>query len=659
MKSSLSFSKVIVFLSFLYLSSFLGGEVLAQEGPVTVAPELVTGSRLAESLDEVPQATYVITADEIERSGAKTLSELLDKIPGVNTLRKNSWTQNDSVRMRGLDLEVLVLVDGVPFMPVSYDDMFTADLRSIPLESIERIEVVKGAGSALYGSMAAAGVINIITKTPDKYKTSIIAEGGSNDWRRYSASAGVKGDIFDVGIRYSHKEEGKTPVQYYDGRLLNALDYDEDSASVNLSRGNWRFGADFGSYDSKWDGDNPMIDEKEDDYKRFYLKYADVKNEVIAYAHLLDKKYTQGGAKVNFYDDNWNLIKSDYVLEYLPYNYNEDVWGLEFTQKSSIGEVPIAWGVVYRFEKLSADGDGLIVDDDTKTYSINKFSYKGERYNIAPFAQFSFTLGDVLMDIGLRYENWDVDDGKDESEFTPKISFYRQDDSGKLWYLTAGKFFAMPSLYQLYAKESMTEPNPNLLPEKGYSYDIGVKDPNNRWNVDLFYIEMDDKIKWQDLDPNPKVYYGKNVNLAEFRSWGIEGQFEKSLTSNLSWINGITWQRPEEKPSADHPWRKGGTPQLELYSELNYDNSPWFASLSAHYYGQRDIDPSIIEGISYAYDGPADDDFVVVDALLSYSMKNDKIYLAAYNIFDKEYIVDTGGFIGPERRVYLTFEHLF
>ena len=98
---------------------------------------------------------------------------------------------------------------------------------------------------------------------------------------------------------------------------------------------------------------------------------------------------------------------------------------------------------------------------------------------------------------------------------------------------------------------------------------------------------------------------------------------------------------------------------MELYSELNYDNSPWFASLSAHYYGQRDIDPSIIEGISYAYDGPADDDFVVVDALLSYNMKNDRITLAAYNIFDKEYIIDTFGFIGPERRVYLTLEHLF
>ncbi len=630
MKLSSSFAKIIVFLSFLYLSSFLGGEVLAQEGPVTVTPELVTGSRLAESLDEVPQATYVITADEIERSGAKTLSELLDKIPGVNTLRKNSWTQNDSVRMRGLDLEVLVLVDGIPFMPVSYDNWFTADLRSIPLESVERIEVVKGAGSALYGSMAAAGVINIITKTPDKYKTSIIAEGGSNDWRRYSASAGVKGDIFDVGIRYNHREEGEVPIRYNGDQILKALDYDEDSASVALSRGNWRFGADFGSYDSKWDGGNPLIDKQKNDYKRFYLKYADLRNEIVAYAHFLDKEYVQGGAKE--------------VKRFLPYDYNEDIWGLEFTQKSSMGDVPLAWGVAYRSEKLSANGEGF----DYNTNSFCKISYSGERYNIAPFAQFSFALGDVLMDIGLRYENWDVDDGKDESEFTPKISFYRQDDSGKLWYLTAGKFFAMPSLYQLYAKDPMIDPNPNLFPEKGYSYDIGVKDPNNRWNVDLFYIEMDDKLDCQKQEDKDNIW--KYVNVAEFRSWGVEGQLEKNLTTNLSWINGMTWQKPEEKANPGDPWQKGGTPQLELYSELNYDSGPWFGSLSAHYYGRREKD---------AYNGPADDDFVIVDALLSYNMKNDRITLAAYNIFDKEYIVDTFGSIGPERRVYLTFEHLF
>ena len=92
----LRFSKLAAFLSVLFLLS-VAGEVLAQEEPITVAPELVTGSRLAESLDEVPQAAYVVTADEIEKSGAKTLSEVLGKIPGISSLRRSSWSQDLSL----------------------------------------------------------------------------------------------------------------------------------------------------------------------------------------------------------------------------------------------------------------------------------------------------------------------------------------------------------------------------------------------------------------------------------------------------------------------------------------------------------------------------------------------------------------------------------
>ena len=79
----------------------------------------------------------MVTADEIEKSGAKTLSEILDKIPGVSSLRRNSWSQDDSIVMRGIATEILILVDGVPYYKTSHGaDMFNVDLRSIPLESI-------------------------------------------------------------------------------------------------------------------------------------------------------------------------------------------------------------------------------------------------------------------------------------------------------------------------------------------------------------------------------------------------------------------------------------------------------------------------------------------------------------------------------------------
>ncbi|HCD71271.1 MAG TPA: TonB-dependent receptor, partial [Thermovirga lienii] len=143
------------------------GASFAQEA-LTLEPEVVTGSRVYQSLEEVPAATYVVTSEDIERSGATELGELLSStVPGIYISSRNGSTQEDNIKLRGLVTEVLILVDGVPYYKASHGAGAAAyDLRSIPLEDIERIEVVKGAGSALYGSMAAAGVINIITKKP-------------------------------------------------------------------------------------------------------------------------------------------------------------------------------------------------------------------------------------------------------------------------------------------------------------------------------------------------------------------------------------------------------------------------------------------------------------------------------------------------------------
>jgi Outer membrane cobalamin receptor protein len=142
---------------------------LSQDAPVTVAPEIVTGSRLAETLDEVPAPTDVVTSADIADMGAKSLGEILDRVPGIVSLARGGSTQEDNLKVRGLVTEVLYLVDGVPFYKASHAAGAAAvDLRSIPVESIERIEIVRGAGSALYGSMAAGGVINIITKKPGK-----------------------------------------------------------------------------------------------------------------------------------------------------------------------------------------------------------------------------------------------------------------------------------------------------------------------------------------------------------------------------------------------------------------------------------------------------------------------------------------------------------
>ncbi len=191
----------------------------------SVEPEVVTGSRIYTELSEIPAPTYVITAEEIAASGAMDLGTLLDRnVPGIFMKKKTGVSQQSEVVIRGITTEILVLVDGIPYYRSSHlADGATVDLRSFPLENIERVEVVKGGGSAIYGSMAAGGVINIITKKPAASGGIILAEAGSNDWRRYYVAGNAVGDGLGAGIWYERTEEGRRRL-FYDTVPENRFD---------------------------------------------------------------------------------------------------------------------------------------------------------------------------------------------------------------------------------------------------------------------------------------------------------------------------------------------------------------------------------------------------------------------------------------------------
>ncbi len=157
-----------------------GAQVAADEGAVPYEERVVTASRRAQSSLEAPNATTVITADDIRLSGATTLFELLRRVPGADVM--SLGVSNANVSFRGFNQrianKVLVLVDGRS----EYQDFLGMTLWpsfSVGLEEIERIEVIRGPGSALYGANAMLGVVNIITQSP-----------GSGPRARFQATAG-------------------------------------------------------------------------------------------------------------------------------------------------------------------------------------------------------------------------------------------------------------------------------------------------------------------------------------------------------------------------------------------------------------------------------------------------------------------------------------
>lgn len=181
--------------------------------PLALPPVVVSAGRVTQRLADVPTHVTVLTREDIERSAAQTLDDLLREVPGFSLFRRSSslvanpTTQGVSLRGIGPSgaSRTLVLLDGVPL-----NDPFGGwvSWSRVPLAQIERIEVARGGGSALYGNNALGGVINIITRTPDRNTIEGGLAGGTQDTIQANLhtdyvtgplALSLHGDIFSTG----------------------------------------------------------------------------------------------------------------------------------------------------------------------------------------------------------------------------------------------------------------------------------------------------------------------------------------------------------------------------------------------------------------------------------------------------------------------------
>ncbi len=181
----------------------------AAEPAVTVGPPVtVTATRFDDTTARYPIGVSVITAQDIERSSASTVPQLLQSLASIRT-RDLSGSPNVQVDMRGFgifgDQNTLVLLDGVR---ISEYEQLTVDWSAIPLASIERIEILRGGGAVLYGSGATGGTINIITKAPARNARSAYLGLGvaSHDTRELRAGASLAGENVGLRVNGSHFE---------------------------------------------------------------------------------------------------------------------------------------------------------------------------------------------------------------------------------------------------------------------------------------------------------------------------------------------------------------------------------------------------------------------------------------------------------------------
>jgi iron complex outermembrane receptor protein len=219
-----------------------GASAHAQKNPDLVADEVVvTASRFEEKPGDQPVGVTVITGKEIRNSGETSLPRLLARQPGV-LVRDNSGSPDMQVDLRGFgitsDQNTLVLLDG---RRLTEYELTTARWSSIPIESIDRIEIVRGSGAVLYGGGATGGVVNIITKAPDPGSKSFdaYAGGGSYNTQDYRVGGQIAGESAGLrldGGRYSSDNYRENNRVVQDNFVADLRNFDPDH-SLNLKLG--------------------------------------------------------------------------------------------------------------------------------------------------------------------------------------------------------------------------------------------------------------------------------------------------------------------------------------------------------------------------------------------------------------------------------------
>jgi len=201
--------------------------------------QVVTASRRAQSTLEAPNATTVITGDEIRASGATTLVDLLRRVPGADVMVMGAGSAN--VSLRGFDQrlanKVLVLLDG----RTEYQDFLGLTVwSSIPvgLDEIERIEIIRGPGSALYGANAMLGIINIITRAPGTGPgaTFAVRGGTGNSASGSFVASGGKTLRYRASVGYDQAD--KWSLDFADGRPDIHVDAQDSHLGLRSGRAN-------------------------------------------------------------------------------------------------------------------------------------------------------------------------------------------------------------------------------------------------------------------------------------------------------------------------------------------------------------------------------------------------------------------------------------
>lgn len=579
--------------------------VMAQTPGYALPEIVVTASKWQEETTQVPQSMTVITRQEIEQRGTPFVLDLLRAQPDLNIAQNGGVGKTASFLLRGGNSShVLVLVDGVK---VNSPSTGAADLSGLLSDDIERIEIIKGPQSTLYGSEAMAGVIHIITrKGSGRPRTDLHVEAGSFD--TYKASAGFSGGTSDANYRLT--------ASWFDTDGISAARNGVEDDGYTNSSLSARFGV------------NPSAHTSLD----LSLRYTHDRSEI-------DDEFGNG-----IVVDNLNFIqkRDDYLAAlsgavYLSDNYEQrlslSLAGQQlrlihpmFNARIAVDSQFVDWQHLVEYAPLTLTG-GLSYRRETSDIR-DAFDETTDNKAVYLNGKLRLLQASLILDAGLRYD--------DHETFGDHIT-YR---TGLLYHLTAvemrfkvnhGTGFRAPSHNELFFTfNGILFGNPQLKPEKSRSWDIGIE-------KDLFEQRLTLEATWFHQRYSNLIQFAENIGRARIE--GVELAATARPVQTLALKIAYTWL---DAVDLDTDARLTLRPRSKLVTSLDYLPGPWSLGID-HSYQSKRFDASAPRSLG-AYS--------LVNLRLAYDInRHVRLFARAENLFDKDYEA-VAGYGTPGLAVY-------
>ena len=487
--------------------------------------------------NETGKVITVITRDQLQKSFGKTLAEILNQQVGITINGSNNTLgTNQSIYIRGASsANTLILLDGVPLYDAS-GITSEFELNNFSLNNIERIEILKGAQSTLYGSDAVAGVINIITKKSEDKPVNITGTFSAGSYDTYKGSVALSGKSKGQTyfISYS-KIDSKGFSSAYDSTGKN--NFDKDGFKQDVLQGSYGFNVC-----------------KRSEIK-LYAKYNINKADIDAGAFADDRDYTyrnknfisgiSSSYKLNnaslHFNYNYNWLYRNFVDDSLSVGGFSKYQNGKYTGISHFAEVYGNWQL-HRNIELLAGVDYRLNASKQSYLSISSYG----PYQSVPLSddsvkstQFSGYISAILKNVhgfnaelGGRWNHHNIYGNNFTYSFNPsylikeKLKIFANISSG----------YRVPSLYQLYSEYG----NKNLKPETSTGAEAGIQFPGEKINVTFVAFSRDIKNVFV-FYTNPTTYASMYINEDKQKDDGIETELNWHLTDKINMSANYTY----------------------------------------------------------------------------------------------------------------------